>query len=361
MRFKYTSIAVAALAGLFFSACKKEGIGHNALVVPATYSFDNVDFSGQTLRAEMLSEIEAYMKTGNTSGTVLSAVQLKNMYSNSGSPFSNPALNNTTKQLKNKTYALDVALVESYFDSLAIASQSGVPGSQGVAGIVTNGSQSYLCGANGMEYRELVEKTLMGAVFMYQATDYYLDESGIGMSVDNTTVTPGEGTDMEHHWDEAFGYFTAPINFPTNTSGLDFWSKYANTVNSALQCNQPIMQAFLAGRAAISRHQHIVKENKANEIKMWWDKICAASAIHYLNSAITYFTDDARRNHTLSEAYGFIWSLKYNPSAQINSTDWQNLINTFGGNFYTITINQINTIKNSLSTIYGMDSIKNIL
>ena len=71
--------------------------------------------------------------------------------------------------------------------------------------------------ANGIEYTQLIEKGLMGAVFYYQITNVYLGDGK--MDVDNADqVDPDNGkyyTTMEHHWDEAFGYFSDAVDFPT--------------------------------------------------------------------------------------------------------------------------------------------------
>ena len=41
--------------------------------VPTTYTFDNVSYSGQTERLDMLAEMTTYMKTANTSGVEITA------------------------------------------------------------------------------------------------------------------------------------------------------------------------------------------------------------------------------------------------------------------------------------------------
>ena len=66
----------------------------------------------------------------------------------------------------------------------------------------------------GYDYGQLISKFAMGAVFYYQAVDSYLDER---LSADkNPNDKPyKEGrhyTGKEHVWDEAFGYFGAPVH-----------------------------------------------------------------------------------------------------------------------------------------------------
>ena len=107
-----------------------------------------------------------------------------------------------------------------------------------------------MIGGDGLDHAQLIEKGLMGACLYYQATSVYFGDDR--MNVDNEMVEVGEGTEMEHHWDEAFGYFGVPKDFPTSTDGLFFWGSYSNQRNGILESNQKLMDAFLKGRAAIS-------------------------------------------------------------------------------------------------------------
>ena len=131
--------------------------------VPSTYNFSNVDYSGQTIRLAMIDALVDAVKLGNT-GAVLNTSQLKNMYSNTGNPFGVAMLDTSGKQLKNKTFSADQATVEAWIDNAAVTSQTGGIGSNGTAGIVTNGSKSYLLDANGFDYKEGVEKHLQGGL-----------------------------------------------------------------------------------------------------------------------------------------------------------------------------------------------------
>ena len=57
----------------------------------------------------------------------------------------------------------------------------------------------------------MIEKGLMGACFASQMTSNYL--AGIS-SDDNIEIVDGKYyTEMEHHWDEAYGYFTDATNY----------------------------------------------------------------------------------------------------------------------------------------------------
>jgi hypothetical protein len=332
--------------------------------VPTSYTFANVNYSGQTTRLDMVAEIKAYMSTGNTMGTVLSALKLKDMYMNANSQFTNSTLNTSGKDIKSKTFLADQTLFETYMDNIEAASQSTVAGSNGVAGVVTSpvtSTKKYLCDANGVEWTQVIEKGLMGSLMYYQTTAVYLDASQIGNSVDNSTVVAGQGTNMEHHWDEAFGYFGVPVDFPTNTVGIRFWGKYCNDRNTLLATNAAIMNAFLTGRAAISAKDYTTRDAQVIVVRDTWEKVIGATIISYVNSTKLNMSDDAVRNHNLSEIKGFIMNLKCNPTKKISSTQITALETALGTNFYNITISNLDQIKNDLSTIYGLDNVKNTL
>jgi hypothetical protein len=350
---KYVLLATAA--AILFAGCKKDV---NDYDVPTTYTFENVSYSGQTQRLNMLDEMGTYMETARTTGTVLDPLRLKAMFANEDSSFSFTS----TKQLKDKCFLSEQTVIEQWMDSLAAASTSSTAGSHGVAGVVTSldGTKRYLLSANGYDYTEMIKKGIMGAVFYYQATGVYLTDSKIGDGVDNETVTPGEGTAMQHHWDEAFGYFGVPQNFPTNTTAR-YWGKYSNEVDAALGTNKALMDAFLLGRAAIGADDHETKTTQAQTIRDTWEKLAAASAIHEFNEAKAALSDDAIRNHLVSEGIAFIRALKFNPTKKITDAQLQSLLDSFGTDLYVVTLPTIDAARNTLSGIYGLDSVKDQL
>lgn len=344
------SLLTLVLGSLLLVGCKKDNPEPTGgYSVPTTYNFSNVSYSGQTTRLTMLDSIASYMKLGN-SGIVLSATQLKNMYSNTGNPFGTDALDLSGKQLKNKTFSLDQQYFDDLFDSLAVASQSaGGTGSNGVAGIVGG----RLFDRNGVEIAQVIKKQLMGAVFYYQAMETYLANL---QSDDNITVVPGEGTLQEHHADEAFGYLGVPINFPTNTTDVRYWGEYCAEVDHAINSNSPLMSAFLKMRAAISNKNYTTRDQQITIIRQQWERVVAASAIlELLEAKAAFGSDNVQMRHVLSEAVGFINSLKYSSTKLISNTEITSALNSLGTNFYTITITQIDNAINTINAVYGFD------
>jgi hypothetical protein len=343
--------ALALSLTLSFQSCKKdEDKGYD---VPTTYNFTNVDYSGQTYRLAMLSELSTEMKKGNTMGTTVSAQVLLNMYANTNNPFANDTLNTSGKKLKDKTFASEQTVIEGLLNDAATASQSGVAASNGQAGVVTSGTSKYLVGANGMEYTQLVEKGLMGSLIYYQITAVYLSEDKIGSQV--------ALADRQHHWDEAFGYYGVPADFPTTTTGTKFIGKYCNDRNALLSTNAAIMNAYLKGRAAINNGDDATVSAQVIIIRENLEKVLAGTAVHYINEALANASNDAVRNHTLSEGIAFVQGLKYNPTKKATDAQITQLLTYFGNNFYTVNTTHLQAAKDLLSTIYGFDSIKDQL
>jgi hypothetical protein len=392
-----TSLILTGIVAFTITSCRKKGCTDETAInydekakkddgsceyddsytVPTTYSFSDengnstVSFTGQQQRLDMLSEMTVYMKTGNTQGTQLDANQLKNMYANSGYTWTDAnglGMTGSSKQLENKTAGGDQFFIDqykAYMDSIEAVSASSSAGSMGVAGVVTSTgdpSKMYLQSATGQEYTQIIEKGLMGAVFFYNISSYYLSDSK--MNVDNSTaVDPANGnyyTVMEHHWDEAYGYFTSEINYPSY--GTDrFWGKYADGREDLLGSATKIVEAFRLGRAAIANDDMETRDAQRAIIRLEMEKMIAGTAIHYINSALSNVTDDALRNHALSEAWAFIDDLRYGHNPMISTAEITAVLNLIGDDFYAVSTTDLNAAKDQLSTIYGMDAIKDNL
>ena len=346
---------------------------------PSTYTFtdDNgnntVSYIGQTIRLEMMAEMTTYMKTANTAGTSVSAITLKDMYANNGYTWTDaPGLGITgsSKQLKSKTAEGDAgiqAMFEVYMDSIGVISAtttSGVEnGAPGTAGVYPNDGVKgpYLMSAKGVEYTQLIEKGLMCAVFMNQMTVNYL--GGLGTDDNSAASDPSAGkyyTEMEHHWDEAYGYFTSAVDYPT--SGTDrFWGKYANSRESLLSTATKIGDAFRLGRAAISNDDYTVRDAQVAIIRNEIEKVCAGTAIHYLNDAKANIGDVTARNHFVSEAVAFLEGLKYGynaisgtgmSSAQIDAT-----LAFIGDDFNSVTLANLQSVIDEIANNTGLSSV----
>lgn len=326
--------------------------------VPTTYTFTNangqstVNYAGQTDRINQLIQMVQYADLGTTQA--ISAQVLKDMFANVNGNGNGNFSFTSSRDLQSKCFSLDTATIIDHFEDIAVASNSYMnAASNGQAGTLTSGSSTYLFDANGFEKSELIEKSVMGAVFKYQALNIYLGSTN--MNADNTTPVAGEAyTNMEHYWDEAFGYFSVPSNFPT-APALAFWGKYCNSQNTTLNSNQAMMGNFLKGRAAISNKVLADRDVAIVAIREMWEKIAAYQAMRYLDQAVTnYGTDQAKCLHVLSEAYGFIYSLRFAPveTRKMSVSQVDNLLAQFNGNLWSLSLNDINSIKATIDQNY---------
>lgn len=377
MKFHYILLFTALLGA---SSCDNDEPETESSNKPTTYNFSNVDYSGQTARLDMLAELTTEMKKPG-SGFPSDAQVMLNMFANENQPFTDNDLNTSTKQLKNKCFSGVISSVpndmyfENYLNKLAGLSTTHASDQwePGTAGVSTSGSKSYFFDENGVEYAQLVEKGLMGAVFYYQICETYTREGKIGDAVDNETIEEGKGTDMEHHWDEAFGYFGATTDLTEGNyseKDLRYHAKYAKKGSEAgLGTVGLVMNKFIDGRFAISSKNYVDRDVAAQELRTEYELIMATTAMHYINGAIADFGDDALRNHQLSEAYAFIVSLHYNSDKLISDAQLNDVKamfeETLNGvqepNFLNLTVSKLNEVKIELSNIYGLDSVKDTI
>ena len=353
-------LGLAGIRLIFASGCTKEKTEDQSYSIPSSYNFENVNYSGQTARLGMLLELSTYAKSANTAGVILDAAKLKAIYDNTamaGFTGTYPS----DKQLKDKTISTEQSLFEGLMEDLAAISTSTDTASNGKAGrAVSAAGKSYLLTAGGVEIGQIIEKGLMGALLYYQATAVYLANGK--MNVDNETVTAGEGTVMQHHWDEAFGYLGVPIDFPGNTTGTFFWGNYSNNRQAVLGSNTTLMNAFLKGRAAIGAKKLADRDAAISTIRSEWEKVCVGSALHYLNGAYeSYDTDKAAFFHEISEGLAFVYALRFNPKASISQSQIDVYLTQLAGttdlrqlNFYNLTKSEINTIRINLANDFNL-------
>lgn len=329
--------------------------------VPTTYNFTNVNFSDATTRLGMVTEMSTFMKNATTG--VLDGQKLKDMFVNANAPFTTAAYNTSGLQIKNQCFTLLQTDVNSYIDSLVKVSQSKLPASRGVAGVgasSANAASKFALTANGVNYTQVFNKSIMGGLICYQIVNNYMDQ-GIATSVDNATVVAGSGTAMEHNWDLAFGYWGVPIDFPTNKTGAKLWGSYSSQVDSGYHANKILDDAFLKGRAAISNKDTKTKLEQATIIMETFEKLTGAAALQEIKEVKESINDNIQRNSRLSECYGFINSLKYNPKRKITDAQINAILALFPKNFYDLTLTDVNKIRDAVAAQYGFESVKDIL
>ncbi len=384
---KSVFVGLTAISAGFLTSCGDDDTDVNPLLeVPSTYEFERngestVSFSGQTTRLDMLAEIKSVVSNGDD-GSAVNADLLLNMFANENSPFESSDLNASTKELENKTFIADVDFFKDLFSELgetsARVSTENTVASQGVAGLLDRdgNGKTILVNEKGWEYTQFIEKGLMGAVFYNQIYNVYMTDDRVGDNVSNDEVEEGKNyTAMEHHWDEAFGYFGVPIDFPAGDPVLEsdedrFWAKYTIDLDKESLLpgiNTTLMNAYLTGRTAIVNKQYDIKNEQREIIYKWHEIVAAATAIHYLNSAIDDFNNNDIPNafHHLSEAYMFVKALQYSPFKSISQSEINTILESnlgTDGDFWTASIEGLTAAKNTVASKYSeLEAIKDIL
>ncbi|WP_224995468.1 DUF4856 domain-containing protein [Cesiribacter sp. SM1] len=332
-------------AGLLAVACDEEDLFTSTPAVPQSYNFENVDVSGQQQRILLLDSL--IKKAGAADGkTRVTAADLTAIYENSGKLFGTDK--NLSSVTSTDTTGTTKAKVTALFKQ--IETLSGNP-----AQVV----DTYLVTEKGIEPAEILAKGLVGSILYWQATAVYLGEEK--MNADNTKVTEGKGTAMQYHWDQAFGYFGVPNDFPA-TDGMAqdtayaknawFWGRYANQHASQLDVRQDIMDAFISGRAAINRNDLIARNEAIATIREKWDLLAAANVVHSINATIKAKRENntGAYYHSWSESSAFAQALRYNPASRISGNELTALL---GANPAEASFEELEQARALLQEVYG--------
>lgn len=348
-------VVVATLAVASFASCTKDdpaispenqgiskfrsGISYSSFTDSTAYKANFIDSNGDTTvelsegndRFNMFKAIDVYNKSANPVGstTILDSTVLRNMFSNSGSPFSGTYsyLNTSAVQIKNKTAGSSAnseairSKMESFFSKIAISSQSvSQSASEGQAGKLINGTSGYLVDENGVEWAQVIAKSLIGAYQLDYIGNTLLAEPSL--SADNSKVMDGKKySALEYNWDQAYANLTIKSVFlgastTTSNGGESFIGTYVWEYNK--DGYKKIHPAFLKGRAAIVNGDKTTLSEQANLIRREFEKAIASAAVGYLQKVKDNATNDAIRAHAYGEGVGFMYSLRF---CKMNSAD----------------------------------------
>ncbi|MFN5443701.1 MAG: DUF4856 domain-containing protein [Crocinitomicaceae bacterium] len=343
------NIAFGVVIGSLFVSCKKEEekptvtTSTNTYTIPTTYSFidasskSTVDFGGQKTRLVMLEQMGALMGGTNP----VSESTLLNMFDGTG--FTADSLNTSGKRLSDKTAAsIDYFtanlgekndVIEAFKKQLKeaeLTTNANVEASVGLPGYYMDGSKKRYFSANGLEPQQVFLKGMMGACLLDQTLNTYLSLTKLdgGLTKQNNTnriLTPEKNyTDMEHFWDEAYGYIFGVDNVNVTPAVYKYWSSYINQVDvdpDFSNVKENILNAFIKGRAAITNKDYTTRDAQIAIIKKELSKVVAVRAVYYMNEGKSKLATNNGKGafHALSEGYGFIWSLRFtqNPDTKL--------------------------------------------
>ncbi len=334
---------------LLYSCSDNDGGTKTQIENPADYTFERdgvstVSFSGQSTRIAMGEELISALKDfDETSTHLLEMFANETATGGDSDPYSSADLNASTKSIKSKVAASkdffsantsESAIIKEDFESWIFAQvdevfpNENVAATPGVAGQIADGSSVRYVNGDGLEYNQIVNKGLIGALMVDQMLNNYLgaavlDEADNRANNDSSVAEEGKAyTTMEHKWDEAYGYLFGASSNPANPIpdlGEDsFLNKYLSRVNGDSDFTgiaDDIWEAFKLGRAAIVARDYTVRDEQSNIIKDLVSQVVAVRAVYYLqqgkNGLPTSGNNYGPVFHDLSEGAGFVYSLRF--------------------------------------------------
>ena len=347
-------LPVLIVGGCLLANCGSDD--EATLNVPDTYTFERdgvstVSYNGQTTRIAMAEAIISALK--NPSEFDELTIDAMFAHEAGNEDFEDATLNASDKSVRSKTAASEDffssnatvahAIKGDFDDWIAEQTTEVFPvwtnaATNGVAGNIQEaggGSIRYVNG-KGLELDQAFTKGLIGAMMVDQALNNYLGRTVLdaGSNVaDNDSETVVEGrsyTNMEHKWDEAYGYvYGGAINgaSPLPSGSADsFINKYIGRVEDDSDfagIDQNIYNAFKRGRAAIVARDYTIRDEQAEIIRDLISQVIGIRAVYYLQQgkagleAVT--VDYASVFHDLSEGLGFVYSLQFTRKPRTDS------------------------------------------
>jgi hypothetical protein len=360
-RAAWLTLPAAMLSACLHSPTQPDGEKNpvDSLAVPATYSFlgadgqSNVDYGGQTVRNLLISDIQSAARAAGQasySGTGLEDADILRYFTHvdGDSLEIRTTLSGGTVNERLHTRYSRISTGKSLHDKISTANVIGYGKNatelikEWTALIVANSKDStkrqtaeaYL-DSNGVDISQLISKVAGGAVAYHQGTAVYLQGAP---SKNNADLVSGKNyTEMEHVWDEAFGYFGASRDYNTNYTDdelivaattfkdangdgkIDFRSEYNFSMMgryvarrdrglSGQDWSGDAFKAFVKGRALISAKKSVdsIAAQRAIIAEIW-DKTYASNVVTYIRAVKAALADTSAFTPARKAGLGAAW------------------------------------------------------
>lgn len=375
-------IMLIAIPLLFISCDNDDDDTTNLVTAPDAYEFlrdgvSTVSFTGQTARLNMADEIYLALNANSKS-----KAQILEMF-NDGKGFTGSGLDDSGKKVGSKTASgclhgvmattksRFTTMIEDYADNVIPAWSA--TAANGKAGLLTDTKRSIHVNANGWEIDQTFIKGIIGAMCVDQIVNNYLDpcqlDSGSRKDDNTNGVLSGDKnyTDMEHKWDEAFGYLygqednakRADLGSSPTGNGTTL-NKYFKKINDSNEPGlaQTVFDAFKLGRAAIVAGNYDLRDQQAAIIQIHLSKVIGYKAVDYIDSYLAKKdATPADAIHALSEGYGFILSLVFTNDGTgkpyFSQTEVDGMLSKMT-NFWSIKDADLTSIKNDIKSKFNI-------
>lgn len=415
-------IYVIVFSAFIFSACSEDNDDSipvtPSIQIPDTYAFvrdgqSTVRIPGQVERIAMLEEIDvAFTDFDGTVYGGFSEEILNNLFTNTGGLFTNNFLDNTIlegndlnqsgRQIRNtvadsEDYFLvpgnltEPALVRDFLEGLITRQVNEVfparnnLATPGNAGQLADGSSTRYVNTEGWELNEVFEKSLIGSLQLDQVVNNYLsvnllDDGNNREDNDNEIPRNDSGTDtqMEHFWDEAFGYvygLSCDVEDVARDLGENDgnYNNYLDLVNDDEDFRgiaDDIFLAFRTGRAAIVARDYDERDAQAAILRELLSEVMAIRTVFYFQQGRIKL-ESARAGtggefgdafHDISEGLGFLLGLRYTQNPDTNQpyyaptqiTEWFDEITEGTSNgLWDIDVQTIDNISDAIAAPFG--------
>ncbi len=241
---------------------------------------------------------------------------------------------------------------------------------EAIADLAVDGNKdTNFVSSEGLDYQQLIEKVLLGAVTYSQVAGKYFTPTNGGLLAQNSV---GDGakdyTALEHNWDKAFGYFGAqrdynsvesriwgtPYSDTNKDKKIDLYAEYStgfsiyalevdeeSNPRTRTEFSETVHNAFLGGRQLIQdnvgtdpdaapikgSNYYADLVNHAQVALNNWENIIAARVVSSLNEytatmeSLTQKATPEEIAKSWSEMKGFALGLQFSPIAQISVED----------------------------------------
>ena len=355
----------------------EEGPDDEQLIIPDTYSFtragqSTVRIPGQVERIAMLEEIDvAFIDFDGSTYGGFSVATLNGLFTNDGSvTWTNSFLANTvlegsgdlntsSRQLRNTVAdsedyfegpgnATEPAQVRAFLDDLIerqvsevlpAITQEATPGN---AGQLADGTSTRFVNNDGWEINEVFEKSLIGSLQLDQVVNNYIGANLLDQGTnreDNDNEVPrndsGTDTQMEHFWDEGFGYIyglscdieDVARDLGENDGNFNNYLDLVNDDEDFRGIADDIFTAFVTGRAAITASDYDLRDEQTAILRELLSEVMAIRTVFYLQQGRIKL-ESARAGtggefgdafHDISEGMGFLLGLRYTQNPNTNA------------------------------------------